>query len=466
MSTEVKLPELGENIESGNVVKLLVSIGQNIARDQPVLELETDKATIEVPSPVAGSVKEIRVQEGAKAQVGQTVIIVEEGAEAKAPQKKKTEEKAPSKSKKQKPSLKEPDVEQVRSEQANVSAERIEEAAAETAPAQKEPQESVQEKEPEIETHEAAIYHPAGETPSRIVAASPSVRRVAREIGIDIADVPGSGPGGRITAEDVKDFARQMHRGSAPSATATPISANLPDFSRWGAIERQPMSNIREKTAERMQVAWANVPTVTQYDKADITKLEEYRKNFSAKAEASGGKLTVTAVLLKIIASALKNFRQFNASLDMAKKDIVYKKYYHIGVAVDTDRGLLVPVIRDVDRKNILQLSIELSQVAEKARNRKLSIEEMQGGTFTITNLGGIGGTAFSPIVNFPEVAILGVSRATVEPVYADGQFQPRTMLPLSLSYDHRIIDGADAARFLRWVCDAVKDPFLVALEG
>jgi pyruvate dehydrogenase E2 component (dihydrolipoamide acetyltransferase) len=194
--------------------------------------------------------------------------------------------------------------------------------------------------------------------------------------------------------------------------------------------------------------------------------LEEYRKNFSAKAEASGGKLTVTAVLLKIIASALKNFRQFNASLDMAKKDIVYKKYYHIGVAVDTDRGLLVPVIRDVDRKNILQLSIELSQVAEKARNRKLSLDEMQGGTFTITNLGGIGGTAFSPIVNFPEVAILGVSRANVEPVYGNGQFQPRTMLPLSLSYDHRIIDGADAARFLRWVCDAVKDPFLVALEG
>jgi pyruvate dehydrogenase E2 component (dihydrolipoamide acetyltransferase) len=465
MSTEVKLPELGENIESGNVVKLLVSIGQNIDRDQPVLELETDKATIEVPSPVAGSVKEIRVQEGAKAQVGQTVIIVEEGADATASQKKKTEEKAPSKSKKQKAAVKESDVEPARTEQANVSAEKVEEA--ETPGAQKEPEQAVPEKEPEIETHEAAIYHPKGaETVSRIVAASPSVRRVAREIGIDIADVPGSGPGGRITAEDVKGFARQMHRGSAPSTSGIPISANLPDFSRWGAIERQPMSNIREKTAERMQVAWANVPTVTQYDKADITKLEEYRKNFSAKAEASGGKLTVTAVLLKIIASALKNFRQFNASLDMAKKDIVYKKYYHIGVAVDTDRGLLVPVIRDVDRKNILQLSIELSQVAEKARNRKLSIEEMQGGTFTITNLGGIGGTAFSPIVNFPEVAILGVSRAIVEPVYADGQFQPRTMLPLSLSYDHRVIDGADAARFLRWVCEAVKDPFLVALEG
>ena len=215
-----------------------------------------------------------------------------------------------------------------------------------------------------------------------------------------------------------------------------------------------------------MAIAWANVPQVTQFDKADVTRLEEYRKNFGAKAEAAGGKLTVTAVLIKVIASALKNFPQFNASLDITRKDIVYKKYYHIGVAVDTDRGLLVPVIRDVDRKNILQLSVELTQMAERARNRKLSLEEMQGGTFTITNLGGIGGTAFSPIVNFPEVAILGISRSNVEPFYTNGSFEPRTMLPLSLSYDHRIIDGADAARFLRWVCDAIRDPFLVALEG
>jgi pyruvate dehydrogenase E2 component (dihydrolipoamide acetyltransferase) len=289
---------------------------------------------------------------------------------------------------------------------------------------------------------------------------------VAREIGIDVADVPGSGPGGRITAEDVKEFARQLHRGGSVAAGGPMIAPALPDFSRWGQIERKPLSNIREKTAERMAIAWSNVPQVTQFDKADITRLEEYRKNFGTKAEAAGGKLTVTAVLLKVVASALKNFPQFNASIDIARKDIVYKKYFHVGVAVDTDRGLLVPVIRDVDRKNILQLSVELTQLAERARNRKLSLEEMQGGSFTITNLGGIGGTNFSPIVNFPEVAILGISRSSIEPVYTDGSFEPRTMLPLSLSYDHRIIDGADAARFLRWICEAIRDPFLVALEG
>ncbi len=265
--------------------------------------------------------------------------------------------------------------------------------------------------------------------------------------------------------DDVKAFARQLHR-SGRSGGQQIAAPHLPDFSRWGQIDRKPMSNIREKTAEHMSIAWSNVPQVTQFDKADITRLEEYRKNFGAKAEGAGGKLTVTAVLLKVIASALKNFPQFNASLDMERKDIIYKKYYHVGIAVDTDRGLLVPVVRDVDRKNIMQLSVELTQVAERARNRKLSLEEMQGGTFTITNLGGIGGTSFSPIVNFPEVAILGISRSGVEPVFTNGSFEPRTLLPLSLSYDHRIIDGADAARFLRWVCEALKDPFLIALEG
>jgi pyruvate dehydrogenase E2 component (dihydrolipoamide acetyltransferase) len=469
MATEVKLPELGENIESGNVVKLLVSVGQKIDQDQPVLELETDKATIEVPSPVAGSVKEIRVEEGAKAQVGQTVLVVEESAETEAPSKQKADEKAPSKGRKQKPAPKEMDFEAGRSESKNVAPEKAQEPEMKT-PARAEEAagipESRQTQEPPAESKEGFITPSVEVFPAKIVPASPSVRRIAREIGIDIADVPGTGPGGRISVDDVKNFARQLHRGGSAFAGQTISAPALPDFSRWGKIERQTMSNIREKTAERMAIAWNNVPAVTQYDKADITKLEEYRKSFSAKAELAGGRLTVTAVLLKMIASALKNFPQFNSSIDTVKKEVIYKKYYHIGVAVDTDRGLLVPVIRDVDRKNILQLSAELTQVAEKARNRKLSLEEMQGGTFTITNLGGIGGTAFSPIVNYPEVAILGVSRASIEPVFSNGQFQPRTMLPLSLSYDHRIIDGADAARFLRWVCEAVQDPFLVALEG
>ena len=226
------------------------------------------------------------------------------------------------------------------------------------------------------------------------------------------------------------------------------------------------MSGIRVKTAQNMSISWQSVARVTQYDKADITELEEHRKKFGSKVEVAGGKLTVTAILLKVIASALRTFPQFNASIDMTKNEIIYKKYYHIGVAVDTDRGLLVPVIRDVDKKNILQLSVDLSEAGEKARNKKLKLDEMQGGSFTITNLGGIGGTAFSPIVNYPEVAILGVSRSSMEPVYIDGKFEPRLMLPLSFSYDHRLVDGADAARFLRWVADALKDPFLIALEG
>ena len=358
---------------------------------------------------------------------------------------------------------------QSRSENAKEPAAAIEESLEEEAASaslEKSTGTQSEQADADIDIHEATVYYPVSATGARVVPASPSVRRTAREIGIDIADVPGSGPGGRITVEDVKEFARMIHRGGAPAGGQAIAAPHLPDFSRWGPVERKPMSNIREKTAERMAIAWSNVPTVTQYDKADITRLEEYRKNFGSKAEASGGKLTVTAVLLKVIASGLKNFPEFNASVDVTRKDIIYKKYFHVGVAVDTDRGLLVPVIRDVDRKNILQLSVELTQLAEKARNRKLTLEEMQGGTFTITNLGGIGGTGFSPIVNFPEVAILGISRSNVEPVYVNGEFEPRTMLPLSLSYDHRMIDGANAARFLRWVCEAIRDPFLVALEG
>jgi pyruvate dehydrogenase E2 component (dihydrolipoamide acetyltransferase) len=487
MSTEVKLPELGENIESGTVVKLLVTVGQKIEQDQPVMELETDKATIEVPSPNAGTVKEIRVQEGGKAEVGQTVMVLEDGTSAETkqqPSKKKTPAKAKepkAEAKPEEPKQKEEipdeaDLEAARSEGVKDASLLTEKPKKQEKARQEEPVEKEQEEleseaaEAGIEVQDAEVIHPKGTAvaaPSQVVAASPSVRRTAREIGIDIADVPGSGPGGRITVEDVKEFARQIHRGGSRPAAGGPVATPpLPDFSRWGAIERKPMSNIREKTAERMAIAWSNVPTVTQYDQADISRVEEYRKNFGAKAEAAGGKLTVTAVLLKVIASALKNFPEFNASIDISKKEIIYKKYFHIGIAVDTDRGLLVPVIRDVDRKNILQLSVELTEVAEKARNRKLSLEEMQGGGFTITNLGGIGGTNFSPIVNYPEVAILGISRSSVQPVYVDGKFEPRTMLPLSLSYDHRIIDGADAARFLRWVCEAIRDPFLVALEG
>ena len=425
------LPELGESIESGDVVQVLVAVGDEIAVEQSVLELETDKAVVEVPSPVSGSVTAIHVAPGDKAAVGQLIVTLEtdgDGATAT--------NNAPSAS--ESPTEAEPEL------------------PAPPAPA---------------EVPVANVVNPPAapaKTARSGAPAAPSVRRLAREIGVDIHEVPGSGPGGRVSADDVKRYARrrQSQETATAATAAAPIALPLPDFGRWGDVERRPMSNVRRLTADQMSRTWATVPQVTQYDQADITDLEQLRQKFAAKAVAAGGKLTITAIALKAVAAALKIFPQFNASVDMATHEIIYKHYYHVGVAVDTDRGLLVPVIRDVDSKNIVALAVELTEVAERARSRKTSLEEMQGGTFTITNLGGIGGTGFSPILNAPEVAILGMARSRVEPVHVDGQFVPRLMLPLSLSYDHRLIDGADGARFLRWVVEALSQPFLLSLEG
>jgi pyruvate dehydrogenase E2 component (dihydrolipoamide acetyltransferase) len=303
------------------------------------------------------------------------------------------------------------------------------------------------------------------------VPAAPHVRRLAREIGVDIHSVTGSGPGGRISEDDVKLCAKNAISTMAAAATAqTPrgtfVEPDLPDFSKWGKTERVSMRGVRRKTAEHLRQAWNTIPHVTQQDRADITELEHLRSKFAPRAEEAGGKMTVTAIALKVCASALKVFPQFNASIDMAKEEIVYKQYISIGVAVDTDRGLLVPVIRDVDKKNIVELAAELTQLSKKAKDRKLTPEEMGGGTFTITNLGGIGGTGFSPIVNHPEVAILGLSRSRMEPEWVNNKFEPRLILPLSLSYDHRLIDGADAARFLRWIAEAFEQPFLLSVQG
>jgi pyruvate dehydrogenase E2 component (dihydrolipoamide acetyltransferase) len=294
---------------------------------------------------------------------------------------------------------------------------------------------------------------------------------MARELGVDINQVAGSGPNGRISIDDVKAHAKRIvtevtsvAAGVGPAFAAEP----LPDFTRWGEVERQPLRAVRRKTAEHLSAAWATIPHVTQHDLADITALEELRKRFAKQVEAAGGNLTVTAIAVKIVAAALNVFPKFNSSIDMAANELIAKKFVNIGVAVDTDRGLLVPVIRNADKKNITQISVELSQLSEKARSRKISLDEMQGGCFSVSNLGGLGGTAFSPIVNAPEVAILGISRARMEPVYdkSSGQFQPRLMLPLSLSYDHRVIDGADGIRFLRWVVEAFEQPFVLALNG
>jgi pyruvate dehydrogenase E2 component (dihydrolipoamide acetyltransferase) len=464
---EFKIPELGENVAAGDVTRVLVNVGDTIARDQPVLELETDKATIEVPSSVAGVVKEIKVKAGDKVQVGSAVLTLEDAggngqsasahAAAPAPQPADT----PS------PSQQPPDAE---------AAPEPEQAAApqkQAAPAQKpESQKVVSMSRPQRQgeaPRQGSVPAPARDR-GPAAPAAPSVRRLAREVGVDINDVQGSGPAGRISLDDVKEHARRVLSsvGSADAGRAGRPSAfvPLPDFAKWGEVERQAMSNVRRKTAEHLSNAWNSIPHVTQGDKADITELEKLRKKFGPEVEKRGGKLTVTAILVKVLAAAVKVFPQFNASVDVQSSEIIYKKYVNIGIAVDTDRGLLVPVDRNADQKNIAQIAAEVQQAAVKARDKKLTLEDMSGGGISISNLGGIGGTHFTPIVNWPEVAILGVSRGQMEPVWTGDAFEPRLMLPLSLSYDHRVIDGADAMRFLRWVADALEQPFLLSLHG
>jgi pyruvate dehydrogenase E2 component (dihydrolipoamide acetyltransferase) len=444
MSVEFKLPELGENVEKGDVVRVLVNVGDMVAKDQPVVELETDKATIEVPSSVAGRVSAVRVKAGDKVKVGQAVIVLEEdgaGAQASA----------------------EPAADAAPAQAAPAAAARTNGSGAAAPVEQKKPAPKpasvvdIQKGRPAPAAAPQAPppSAPAGET--ALVPAAPSVRRYAREMGIDIAQVTGTGPGGRIGQQDVRQHVRDTF--TAPAARAVA----LPDFSKWGEIDIVPMSNIRRKTAEHLTQAW-QAPHVTQFDKADMTALEQFRKTYGPRVELAGAKLTVTVALIKFVNLALVRFPQFASSPDMSTNTIVMKKYRHIGVAVDTPNGLLVPVLRDVDRKSMTEIALELQDLSKKAQQKRLSLDEMAGGVFTISNLGGLGGTHFTPLINQPEVAILGVSRGAIEPVWKDNQFVPRQMLPLSLSYDHRVIDGADAVRFLRFIVEAIEQPLTMLL--
>jgi pyruvate dehydrogenase E2 component (dihydrolipoamide acetyltransferase) len=428
---EFKIPEVGENIESGNVVSIAVSVGDIVKKDQDLLELETDKASLPVPSPCDGVIKEILIKVGDDVKVGQTVMRIEavESASSDKPAK--------------------------------------------TAPAEK--------KSPQIPTP-TAVQQPAHQQPSQPsmfnklassfqafiprsnesipaqsnVPAAPSIRRLARELGVEISNVPGTGPGGRISKLDVKNFTKQIVLSKASGTPQAAPAKPLPDFAKYGQVRREKMSKIRQTTKNHMTHCWSTIAHVTQFDKADITELEKIRKANST----SSRKLTVTPFLIKVLTKALKEFPQFNASIDAEKDEIIYKDYINIGVAVNTDRGLLVPVLKDADKKSIFEITDELSETAERARNRKTSLEELHGGSMSITNLGGIGGFAFTPIVNWPEVCILGVSRGGFEPVYDQEQktFVPCFKLPLCLSYDHRLIDGADAARFLRWICENLEN--------
>jgi pyruvate dehydrogenase E2 component (dihydrolipoamide acetyltransferase) len=450
-SRDFKLPELGENIDSGDLVRLMILPGTRVSEGQPVMELETDKAVVEVPSTVSGVVREVKVKEGQKVKVGQVIFTLEGGATAPV----------------EAPRRHEP-VEHISGQQAARLAFQLAMKAEGKTEEQALPPDQPQ-SSPRLFSMPLQLEKVAGTEHRDPAPAAPHVRRLARELGVDIYSVQGAGPGGRISDDDVKLYAKNALAAAAAAAQApraTFIEPELPDFSKWGKTERVSMRGVRRKTAEHLRQAWNTIPHVTQNDRADITELEQLRARFAPRAEEAGGKMTVTAIALKVCASALKVFPQFNASIDMGKEEIIYKQYISIGVAVDTDRGLLVPVIRDVDKKNIVELAAEMTQLSKKARDRKLTPEEMEGGTFTITNLGGIGGTGFSPIVNHPEVAILGLSRSRMEPEWVKNKFEPRLILPLSLSYDHRLIDGADAARFLRWIAEAFEQPFLLSVQG
>jgi len=453
-ASEFRLQELGENISQGDLVRLMIAPGAKVSEGQPVMELETDKAVVEVPSSVTGIVNEVKVKEGEKIKVGQVIFTLQGAGSSQAEMTRPQSQP----------------VEHVSGQhgarlafQAAIRAEgKTEEQA--LPPDQPMPR-------PAAFSMPIQLGKVAGTEHREAVPAAPHTRRLARELGVDIYEVKGTGPGGRISEDDVKAHAKAALTAIASAAQAPPraghfIAPKLPDFAKWGKIERVSMRGVRRKTAEHLAESWNTIPHVTQHDRADITELEHLRARFAPKAEQAGGKMTVTAIALKVCAAALKVFPQFNATIDMEQEEIIYKQYIHIGVAADTDRGLLVPVIRDVDKKNIVELAVELSQISQKARDKKITVADMEGGTFTITNLGGIGGTAFTPIVNHPEVAILGLSRSRMEPEWIGGKFEPRLILPLSLSYDHRLIDGADAARFLRWVAEAFEQPFLLSVQG
>lgn len=403
---DVRLPKLGEGAETGTVVSVFVKEGDQIQKGQTILELENEKAVAPIPSPVAGKVGKLRVKEGDKLSVGQVILTVDNGA-----------------------------------------------AAAPSAPAEAKPA-PARAKQPEPEEPEAIEDDEAPASSGLPPAASPTVRKVARELAIDLSRIRGSEPGGRIVMADVRAWIQRLQKLAAQprpekdrgEARATSESI---DFSKWGEITKKPLSPLRKTISERLSESWRTIPHVTQFEEADITAVNDLRKKLAPAYEKAGARLTLTSFALKAVAATLKKHPLFNASLDEASQEIVYKEYFHIGVAVDTEQGLIVPVIRDADKKSMLDLSRELNDLAEKARARKLSLQELQGGTFTISNQGGIGGAHFTPIINKPEVAILGLGRGATKAVVRNGKIESRLMMPLGLSYDHRIIDGGAAARFI-----------------
>jgi len=456
MIKEIRLPEISEDIDTAEVVNVLVSEGDTVEKEQGIVEMETQKAIFEVPSPEAGKIDEILVKKDDTVKVGEVIAkieISESGGENEPAEEKKEARQEEEK----KEAAREESVSEEPEQEEKPEKEKQEQ---EEVPEKKEEPEEKEEKETKSREEKT---EPAGkkkeETPEKkeLVPAAPSVRRFAREIGVDIADVSGSGPHDRISIEDVKAYAKKTRSKETSEVT-------LPDFSRWGETTQEKMSRVRQITADHTAASWNSIPTVTQFDKADISNLGQFRKKHAASVEKAGGKLTLTAILVKVAAQALKLFPRFNASLDMEKKQIIFKSYINIGVAVDTDRGLLVPVIKHADQKTLTRISVELTDLADRTRNKKIKPDELQGGNFTISNLGGIGGSYFTPIVYAPQVAILGAGQAEQEPVYRDSGWEPRLKMPLALSYDHRIIDGADGIRFLNIISESLENPMRLFL--
>jgi pyruvate dehydrogenase E2 component (dihydrolipoamide acetyltransferase) len=458
MAKEFKLPDLGEGIHEGEVLSVLVSVGDAIKEGDLILEVETDKAAVEIPSPFTGVVKEIRVKVGDVIKVGDVLMTFDVGEEAEPakeqkprPKEREAEEERPAEEEKPPGEKKEPPEKRPFEEAAPEEEKKV----------KREPREAEAEKTPESEER--------GPVP-----ASPSTRRLARELGVDLRKVSPSGPKGLVTAEDVRAFAEKGERkkeAPAPEEEAAaerrPITvkaAELPDFSKWGPVERVPLRSIRRAIAKQMTLAWSQIPHVNNQGMIDVTNLETLRQKHKAAVEEKGGRLTYTVFALKAVAEALKEYPRFNATLDVDAGEIVLKRYYHIGVAADTEEGLVVPVVRDVDRKSIIQLAVELKELIARTRARKVTLEEMHGGTFTITNVGPMGGGHFAPIINYPEVAILGMGAAKMYPKVIEkdgGQYEivPRLMMPIVLCIDHRVLDGADAIGFMQRIIDCLEDP-------
>ncbi len=411
MARSFQLPDLGEGVHEGEVLAVHVTSGQEVKEGDIMLEVETDKAAVEIPSPFTGTVTDVRIEPGDIVTVGQVLIVFSDGQEEQ-PQKASTVSKPT----------------------------------------------------------------PKKDSKAIPVAASPATRRLARQLDVELREVTPTGHGGVVTADDVRAFAEKASKGTPaakkiadvpaaiPPAVPTPAQPRLPDFSQWGPVERVPFRSIRRATAKQMVTAWTQIPHVNSQDTLDITRLEAFRQKHKADIEKMGGRLTLTVFALKAVATALKRFPQFNASLDLEAQEIIMKQYYHIGVAVNAEHGLVVPVIRDVDRKSIKELSIELHECVQRTRERKISREELQGGTFTITNAGAMGGGFFTPIINHPQVAILGMGQARMQPAvvtHGNGEHHitPRLIAPMVLCIDHRVLDGGDSIGFLNSVIDALEDP-------